>query len=107
MKKALGEVLFHCSEVSNLDTKHQMCPRGPGSWCKYQADKQNNTTTYKDKPELPAAVGELTKPMFMDLSNEKLLKKCLHCMTQNNKESINNFGKDGQRIFMLGSQYYE
>ena len=33
-----------------------MCPREPGSWCKYQADTQNNRTTYKDKPGLPAAL---------------------------------------------------
>ena len=56
MKIAIGAVLFHCSEASNLDTKHQMCPREPGSWCKYQADTQNNRTTYKDKPGLPVAL---------------------------------------------------
>ena len=66
-----------------------MCPRELESWCKYQADKQNNTTTYKDKAGLPAAARELIKPIFMDLSNDKLLKKCLHGKTQNN-ESINN-----------------
>ena len=26
MKKAIGAVLFHCSEASDLDLKHQMCP---------------------------------------------------------------------------------
>lgn len=44
MKKAIGAVLFHCSKASNLDTKHQICPREPGIWCKFQADKQNKTT---------------------------------------------------------------
>ena len=66
-----------------------MCRREPDSWCKYQPDKQNNTTTYKDKPGLPAAVRELIKPIFMDLSNDESLKKCLHDKTQNNNESIN------------------
>ena len=47
-----------------------MCRREPDSCCKYQPDKQNNTTTYKDKPGLPAAVRELIKPIFMDLSND-------------------------------------
>ena len=89
-KKAIGAVLFHCSQASNLDTKLQMCPREPDSWCKYQADKQNNTTTYKDEPGLPAAVRELIKPIFMDFSNDELLEKCLHGKTQNNNESINN-----------------
>ena len=31
MKKAIGAVLFHCPEKSNLDTKHQMWPREPDS----------------------------------------------------------------------------
>ena len=48
IEKAIGTVLFHCSEASNLDTKHQICPQEPDSWFKYQADKQNKTTTYKD-----------------------------------------------------------
>ena len=65
MKKAIGAVLFHCSEASDLDLKHQMCPRVADSWCKYQADKQNNTTTYKDKQGLPAAVKEIIRPIFM------------------------------------------
>ena len=66
-----------------------MCRREPDSWCKYP-DKQNNTTTYKNKPGLPAAIRELIKPIFMDLSNDESLKKCLHDKTQNNNESIND-----------------
>ena len=56
MKNAVGAVLFHCSEASNLDTKYQLCLREPDNWCKYRADKQNNTTTWEDKPGLPAVV---------------------------------------------------
>ena len=82
MKNVIGEVLFHCTEASNLDTKYQMRPPEPDSWCKYQAGKQNNTTTYKDKPGLPATVRELIKPIFMDLSNDELPKKCLHGNTK-------------------------
>ena len=71
----MGVFLFHCLEASSFDTKHQMCPREPDSWCKYQADKQNNTTTHKDNPGLPAAVREPFKPIFTHLSNDELLKK--------------------------------
>ena len=53
LKKAVGAVLFHCSEASNLDTRHQMCPSTKESWCKYQAVKLNGTNTYKEKPGLP------------------------------------------------------
>ena len=53
LKKAVGAVLFHCSEASDLDTRHQMCPSTKESWCKYQADKLNGTNTYKERPGLP------------------------------------------------------
>ena len=39
---------------------------------------------------LPAAVRELIKTIFMDLSNDELLKKCLYGKRQKNKELINN-----------------
>ena len=74
MKKPIGAILFHCSKASNLDTKHQICPREPGIWCKFQTDKQNKTT-YKDKTELPSAAKQLIKPIFIFLSNHELLKK--------------------------------
>ena len=47
MKKAIRTVLFYCLEAPNLDTKHQMCPQEPHIWCKYRADKQNNTKHIK------------------------------------------------------------
>ena len=34
LKKAIGTVLFHCSEASNLETRHQMCPRSSENLCK-------------------------------------------------------------------------
>ena len=55
-----------------------MCPRTSDSWCKFQADKVNNTNLYKYKPGLPAIIRDTIKPVFMDLSNDNLLKKCLH-----------------------------
>ena len=75
----------------NIDT-HQtdtgMCPRTSESWCKYQADRINNTNTYKHKPGLPIIVKDATKSIFMDLYDIDLLKKCLHGETQNNNEGF-------------------
>ena len=89
LKKAIGADLFHWSEASDLNTRHSMCPRTSDSWCKFQADKVNSTSLYKYKPGLPAIIRDTIKPVFMDLSNDNLLKKCLHGQTQNNNESIN------------------
>ena len=66
-----------------------MCPRSSESWCKFQADKINNTSLHKNKPGLPSVVSDAIKLVFMDLSDDKLLKKCLHGQTQNNNESLN------------------
>ena len=90
LKKAVETVLFHCSEASDLNTRHNMSPRTSDSLCKFQADKVNNTNLYKYKPGLPAIIMDTIKPFFMDLSNDNLLKKCLHGETQNNSESINS-----------------
>ena len=89
LKKAVAAVLFHSSEASNLDTRHQMYPRSNESWRKFQADKINNTGLCKNKPRLPSVVKDAIKPVFMDLSDDNLLKKCLHGQTQNNNESMN------------------
>ena len=88
MKKAVEAVLFHCSEATSLDSRHMMCPRTSESWCKYQADRINNTNTYKHKPGLPIIVKDATKRIFMDLYDIDLLKKCLHGETQNNNEGF-------------------
>ena len=82
--------MIHCSDYStSLETRHQMCPRTPDSWCKYQLDKLNGTSMYNDKPGIPAIIRDTIKPIFLNLSDDDLLKKCLHGKTQNNNESLN------------------
>ena len=66
-----------------------MCARSSQSWCKFHADKINNTGLYKNKLGLPSVVRDATKPAFMDLSDDNLFKKCLHGQTQNNNELLN------------------
>ena len=67
-----------------------MCPRTADSWCKYQADKIKNTNTYKQKPRILAIIRDKIKPVFRDLSDDRLLSKCFHGKTQNNNEAINS-----------------
>lgn len=86
MKKAVGAVLFHCSDARDPETRHRMCPRSADSWCKFQSDKINNTQTYVDKPGIPTVVCDFIKPIFSDLSDENLLKRFLHGKTQNTNE---------------------
>ena len=89
MKKSVAAVLFHYSESSNVETRHQYCLRTKDSWCKFQADKITGKSTYKEKVSIPAAVHDIIKPIFRDLGSDTLLEKCLHGKTQNPNESLN------------------
>ena len=89
LKKAVGVVLYHCSESDTVEQRHHFCPTTPDSWCKYQADKINGTTTFIQKPGLPIAVRDKIQPIFVALSDDSLLSRCLHGKTQNNNESLN------------------
>ncbi|KAJ8873999.1 hypothetical protein PR048_024839 [Dryococelus australis] len=73
------------------DPQHGLCPKGAESWCKYQRAKTKGEC-YKlaDHFHLPRVVVEEMKPIFRDLSEPELLKKCLHGRTQNPNESVNS-----------------
>ena len=85
LRKVMAAVLYYCSEAPSLEAQHQFFPTGVDSWCRYHDDKE----TYKPKPGLPAAIREFIRPLFVELSDENLLSKCLHGKTRNSNESIN------------------
>ena len=89
MKKDIGAALYHCVQFDSEDQRHIFCPKTAMSWCKYQADIINDTHTYKSKVGIHRKIFSLVKPVFMELSDDALLKKCLHGQTQNNNESLN------------------
>ena len=80
--------LFHVapSKDNNL---HIHCPTGSSSWCRFNADKANNTKLYKPRPGLPMDVILKIRPIYQDLSKKSELTKCLHGKTQNANESFN------------------
>ena len=51
---------------------------GTNSWCKLNKHKKNGTGTHKHDPGIPPAVVVKLKPIFVELSHEKLLKRCIH-----------------------------
>lgn len=90
MKKAVWAEFFHLGST-NQDPSHGLCPKGVDSWCKYQKAVANNENYDHSKhTHLPPAVMAEIKPIFRDLSNPELLKKCLHGKSQNPNESVNN-----------------
>ncbi|XP_064470221.1 uncharacterized protein LOC135384970 [Ornithodoros turicata] len=89
MRQAVIAAFFHC--VSRRDKPlHGQCPQGKDSWCSYQKCKADGCLEmYKPKAGLPDAVINKVKPVYMELCEEKLLRKCLHGKTQNANESFN------------------
>ena len=35
MKKAIGAILLHCTDITDDGSRHCFCPPGEYSWCKY------------------------------------------------------------------------
>ena len=91
MKKNIRAVLFHYTNFNSQSQRHVLWPVGPESWCKWKKseDDQGNDN-YKPKVNLPIWVHDIILSDFNDLSDDQLLKKCVHGETQNCNEGINN-----------------
>ena len=53
MKKAIGAILFHCTDITDAESRHCFCPPGEDSWCKYKKDIVTGKSTYKKTINLP------------------------------------------------------
>ncbi|KAK6959930.1 forkhead box protein k1 [Biomphalaria glabrata] len=82
MKADVKAVLFHVGSSEKIP-RHDYCP--DNSWCKHKLDPKS----YKHKNGLPEAVIKFLEPIFVDLANEELLRKCTHGKTQNRNENLN------------------
>ena len=89
MKKNIIAILHHCVKSEDREKQHRFCPVGSNSWCKWQQDQALGTSMYKGDDCLPRVFPELLKPIFITLSDTKLLERCIRGTTQNNNESIN------------------
>lgn len=78
MKNAVWAEFFHLGST-NENPKHRLCPDPPETWCKYKKAQANNEEYDHNKhTHFPKAVMDLIKPIFIDLSKDELLKRCLH-----------------------------
>ena len=81
MKSAIAAVLFHVASTKEKPW-HVHCPDGEASWCGFKSDIAIGTTLYKHGAGLPMDVIKHVEPVFEELSDDKLLRKCLHGKTQ-------------------------
>lgn len=62
---------------------HGLCPAGKESWCKFRSAEANKEPYHHGKHfHIPLVVMEVIKPIFINLSEPHLLRKCLHGKTQ-------------------------
>ncbi|GFW66707.1 uncharacterized protein TNCV_1371401 [Trichonephila clavipes] len=88
MQQAIWAIFLHKLSTDEKP-QHGFCPSDSDTWCKFKKAELLGET-YHHKNSLPVDVVEAMRPVFRDLANPELLKKCLHGGTQNPNESVNN-----------------
>ena len=89
MKKAISAILFHCTDITDAESRHRFCPPGEDSWCKHKKDKVTGKSTYKMTINLPKWIYHIIRPVFDALADDEFLSKCFHGETQNPNEVFN------------------
>ncbi|GFU11485.1 uncharacterized protein TNCV_4742261 [Trichonephila clavipes] len=87
MQQAIWAIFLHKLSTDEKP-QHGFCPSDTDTWCKFKKAELLGETYHKNS--LPVDVVEAMRPVFRDLANPELLKKCLHGGTQNPNESVNN-----------------
>ena len=106
MKKAIGAILYHCTNFTNREQRHAMCPRDENTWCKWHSAKLKGENPPKEKINLPLWIHAKIKPIFKDLSDDELLSKCTHGQTQNaQKQQL--FGLAAPRMSLFRDLYFK
>lgn len=89
MQKAVLATLKHMSSTDQTP-RHDLCPEGPESWCKFNRAMANNEEPPPHKHSLPDFVCEALEPVFTRLSDKALLERCSDGITQNPSESLHS-----------------
>ena len=89
MVRAVQAALQHNNSTDD-QPRHNLCPTGPLSWCKYQKSKALGIEYHHTKSPIPEAILMLMKPVYNRLGNPDLLKKCLKGYTQNANEALHS-----------------
>ena len=70
MRKAVGVVLYHCSEATTTEASHQFCEKD-SEWCKMrQAEKAGES--YVDRAGLPVTVRDKISTIFCSRVTRKM-----------------------------------
>lgn len=88
MEREIMATYYH--KISTNDNpRHEFCPKGADSWCKYNS-AQALRTSFDHPAPLHSDVAKHILPLYTDLSRKDLLERCLGGYTQNSNESFNS-----------------
>ena len=90
MKKAISLILFHCTDIEDIESRDSLCPSGEEICCKYKKDIVTGKSIYKKTINLPKWVYHIMRPVFDALADDELSLKCFHGETQSPNEAFNN-----------------
>ncbi|GFW59984.1 CCHC-type domain-containing protein [Trichonephila clavipes] len=88
MQRAVITAFYHCCSGKS-NPMHGQCPLGSESWCAYQRAQSAGKVLYDKHAGLPKSIIDKIKPTYLQLCDQKLLRKCLHGKTQNANEIFN------------------
>lgn len=86
MKNEIWATLFHKMSTDEKP-QHEKCSE---NWCSWKkANAENALDAYHHNQPMSEEVYQAIKPIYMELSRDELLERCLGAYTQNNNESFN------------------
>ena len=94
MKRAIYATLNH-SFSTDANPTHSLCPKGPKSWCFYNKSLALHKIPKSHKTRIQTQLNKKLlwphlKPIYMRLTDQKLLSTCLMKGTQNSNESFHH-----------------
>ena len=88
MQKAVKAIWHHYASTDE-NQMHEYCPEGTNSWCKWQKDQMDGTSSFKLKHVALAVMQEIL-PTLDALWDENLLQSVLEGLSQDSNEALNH-----------------
>ena len=82
--------IFYRSISTDDHPLHMMCPGGNKSWCKFQRAKAKREPPPRHNPTIPGQIAPFVKKIFLDLSSDAPMERCVLGATQNQNECFNS-----------------
>ena len=93
LKHGIMAIFYHCGST-DASLNHQLCPKGPDSYCFYNKALANKTKPTHEEMQiyfrLDAEERKIVLNVLRDMCSDDLLRKCLLGKTQNPNEALHS-----------------